>query len=114
MTSKTLKEMVGGNLRIDLSPDGFTVTNGAGTAHYDKWGARTTVWGTPEYFPKTITVSGWENAGVEPASCQVSVAVNTETVDDRVEEIKKIVREIIDERFNKERRPGGKLFNSRF
>lgn len=61
MTGKTLKEMVGGNLRVDLSEDGFTVTNGAGTAHYDKWGYRTTVNGIPEYFPVTFAVSGWDN-----------------------------------------------------
>lgn len=136
MTGKTLKEMVGGNLRVDLSEDGFTVTNGAGTAHYDKWGYRTTVNGIPEYFPVTFAVSGWDNlpkkqaaelgdidvkgpffineamisSGIVNHSRKMNIAVNTGTSDKREMKSPDELSELVIEIIKNQQRPGGLLF----
>lgn len=41
---------------ITAHENGYEVSNPAGTAQYDAWGARTTVNGIPEYFPRSISV----------------------------------------------------------
>ncbi|NCG55137.1 hypothetical protein [Serratia fonticola] len=41
---------------ITVNESGYEVSNPAGTAQYDAWGARTTVNGIPEYFPSSISV----------------------------------------------------------
>lgn len=41
---------------ITAHENGYEVSNQAGTAQYDSWGARTTVNGIPEYFPRSISV----------------------------------------------------------
>lgn len=41
---------------ITAHENGYEVSNQAGTAQYDAWGARTTVNGIPEYFPRSISV----------------------------------------------------------
>lgn len=41
---------------ITAHENGYEVSNPAGTAQYDAWGARTTVNGIPEYFPSSISV----------------------------------------------------------
>jgi hypothetical protein len=43
-------------LSITVNESGYEVSNPAGTAQYDAWGARTTVNGIPEYFPLSISV----------------------------------------------------------
>ncbi|WP_447871166.1 hypothetical protein [Serratia fonticola] len=44
-------------LTITVNDSGYEVSNPAGTAQYDAWGARTTVNGIPEYFPLSISVN---------------------------------------------------------
>lgn len=41
---------------ITAHENGYEVSNPAGTAQYDAWGARTTVNGIPEYLPSSISV----------------------------------------------------------
>ncbi|KAB8307598.1 fibronectin type III domain-containing protein [Rouxiella chamberiensis] len=101
MTTKTLKEMIGRNLQVDLRDDGFSVTCGAGTAQYDKWGARTTVNGVPEYFAETITVSGWDNLSSNQALTPhdktseeliVKLFLDTSDAEKQIEKIDELIR----------------------
>lgn len=90
--AKTLKEMVGKNLQIDLLADGFKVTNGAGFASYDAQGCRTTVNGIPEYFPETITVSGWDSVQAKPDEISVKLTMDTSDFDEKFEQIDELIR----------------------
>lgn len=90
--AKTLKEMVGKNLQIDLLAAGFRVTNGAGFASYDVQGCRTTVNGIPEYFPETITVSGWDSIPVKPNEISVKLTLDTSDFDEKLERIGELIR----------------------
>lgn len=55
MTQLQLKDVMQ-RFTITAHENGYEVSNQAGTAQYDAWGARTTVNGIPEYFPRSISV----------------------------------------------------------
>lgn len=89
--AKTLKEMVGKNLQIDLLAAEFRVTNGAGFASYDAQGYRTTVNGIPEYFPETITVSGWDSIQAKPNEISVKLTLDTSDFDEKLVKINELI-----------------------
>ncbi|QBX68702.1 hypothetical protein [Serratia quinivorans] len=58
MKQKSLRDVMDSQLQVTIAEDGYELSNSAGIARYDKWGYRTTVSGTPEYFPVSISVKG--------------------------------------------------------